>query len=247
MAQFIDHAMTKREVLEGVDVDVVRSRMVAKHTAMYWEHDGTEHLRYIQTDVVIRHPDHSYSLFSGGYRGPTTKKRINEYLPHGWGIWQADGVWYIGKHTYHYGNPGQSYVFVEGLKLVPDDEAEYKVEYPEGAGPAMEQERVKELTKKINKYANRFKALGTKNSIPYPDIGDCLICQVEAQQDDPFKPGEGTDHLESHLDEGYIHGSIWLNALRWAGYPNPGFVWNHWNAAGIMRRYLKFRFGISTG
>ena len=49
-----------------------------------------------------------------------------------------------------------------------------------------------------------------------PGPGDCLYCLAASQ-----KPGEdfgGTEHLLSHLEEGYIVPSLVWNALVYAGY-----------------------------
>jgi hypothetical protein len=32
-------------------------------------------------------------------------------------------------------------------------------------------------------------------------------------------------HILSHIQEGYLHGSLIINALKWAGYRQPQFIW----------------------
>jgi len=82
--------------------------------------------------------------------------------------------------------------------------------------------------------------------------GDCWSCSMFDQD---LKAGEkSTDslHLESHLEEVYIHGSLIFNALKWAGYQDPRFIFqlDHWLffrdiIKRAVKRYFKANLGIA--
>ena len=52
-------------------------------------------VRYHATDILTLTPDGSVVVNSGGYHTPTTKDRINQFLPFGIGVIQEDWVWYF--------------------------------------------------------------------------------------------------------------------------------------------------------
>lgn len=98
--------------------------------------------------------------------------------------------------------------------------------------------RACKLLDQVNRYCAKVKALET---LPMPDGGDCFICRMPEP-----------DCIQSHLDEGYIHGTILVNALRWAGYRDAGIGFYMRDAPrqrtsliSALRRYLKSRLGLA--
>lgn len=94
------------------------------------------------------------------------------------------------------------------------------------------------LIKQINQYCTKVRQLKT---IPLPNGGDCFICRMPEP-----------DCIQSHLDEGYIHGTILVNALQWAGYGDTGVRFYMTDMAhqrtsliSALRRYLKSRLGLA--
>ena len=72
------------------------------------------------------------------------------------------------------------------------------------------------MLRKIKKYVD----LITEDNLPIPNNGDCWYCLMTTDKDkktlgDAF--GD-TSHLISHLEEGYVVGSLLVNAMREAGY-----------------------------
>jgi hypothetical protein len=63
---------------------------------------------------------------------------------------------------------------------------------------------------------------------------------------------QNTGHIMSHLKERYIMGSLILNALKAAGYRDPGFIWHmerdrkgkRGNIVRALRRYFKAQLGM---
>lgn len=65
------------------------------NTRIVYVNEDTYAIQYHQTKVVLIHRDGTYTLNSGGYRTPTTKKRINDYSPVK--VFQKKHEWYIGE------------------------------------------------------------------------------------------------------------------------------------------------------
>lgn len=78
---------------------------------------------YHWTVVVSIYCNGAYRLNSGGYRTVTTKRRINQYLPFGWYLWQKDFVWYVSK-PWTLGTP--TYIFRDGFRIGPRGGCEEK-------------------------------------------------------------------------------------------------------------------------
>ncbi len=87
-----------------------------------------------------------------------------------------------------------------------------------------------------------FAALYAKG-IPMPDAGDCWLCKLPNHDD--------TGHLLSHIEEGYAHGTLAVNALRWSGEPEQGIAfylreqYALKNVVRAVRRYLQFKLGLN--
>jgi hypothetical protein len=77
--------------------------------------DGTTlRVRYHST-TVIQSDGAMVTLRSGGWLTPTTKKRINDFLPHGWFLYQRNFAWFL---TTPYGDPyGETLEFEDGMQI----------------------------------------------------------------------------------------------------------------------------------
>lgn len=69
------------------------SRKVANNTYLI-QREGYIAVRLHSTDVVDIHPD-KLVLRTGGWMTPTTKDRINRYLPVGWNLYTERRVWWL--------------------------------------------------------------------------------------------------------------------------------------------------------
>ena len=187
---------TKAEQLEGVQF-AGKPKKIAHNTLEYTRTDGTRVIRLHLTDIVEFLPDGSVRLSTGGFKTHTTKDRLNQYLPKGWSIWAEKGLWYVGQNAYS-NKDAQRYVFSDGITFKPDGSVD-------GVKPD-EAERCLALAKKISKFC---KELAKLPKLPVPDGGDCWSCMGIGST-------RGDYHLEEHLDEMYIHGTLIVNAMRWA-------------------------------
>lgn len=201
-----------------------------RNTIKYGIRDGDfirEILRYQDTDIIFWNVDGSITLDTGGWRTSTTKARFNEHLI-GMSVWQSKGVW-----TLNVG--GNIHEYYDGI-VINADRTVISVD-------TVESDRVKDLTKRINAFCKLVTV-----PLPAPSAGDCFLCMFEKES-----TGEGwnNDHILSHFEEGYMHGTLLCNAMRWAGFQDQQ-IGVHYSMAladtfkRTLRRYLKRRFQIGS-
>lgn len=209
--------------------------------------DGCTVTRLHATDIVKELGAGRYELNSGGWKTPTTKDRMNGAL-RGYNIYQKAGAWYVEKGDYGYSG---GVPFFDGM-IVPDA-------FDKPAKAEAAEKRELKLHAQIRKFVAKCDKL---SELPAPCSGDCFYCQmvVSDGKDKGKSLGDATgnaEHIHSHLAEGYLHGSLIVNALKWAGYRDPGFIWHHENrtiAEGrkptmikrALRRYLNRQCGLAS-
>jgi len=217
------------------------SKKIGNNTYAERREPGKIAIRLHKTDVVTYYEDGSIVLRNGGFRTPTTKDRINEHSPVR--LSQHKSVW-----TFVWGF--KTYTFKEGVTLKPDCTVEGEAEVADIL------EEV-ELLKEIAKFG---KLVSESLPLPLPGAGDCLFCQCSTDKGEEFG---GIEHLQSHLDEGYLVPSLVWKALVHAGC-DPKGTGSFWFAVAfqqddaqrtrsaaqpqikrIVVKYLKRRFGLA--
>jgi hypothetical protein len=89
---------------------------VANNTYMTREADGTIRYRLHSTDVVIHHPDGTFTLNSGGWHTVTTKERINRYAP--CRVYQQAFEWFVvGRDAALNWDWDHPYPFEDGMRV----------------------------------------------------------------------------------------------------------------------------------
>lgn len=161
-------------------------------------------IRLHDTDIMTYYPDGVIELNSGGWKTMLTKNRMNDLLPKPWRVFADKGVWYVSAGN-SWGKDEPYYVFEDGMLLYPDLTVE-------GAGDEYEQVQ---LRKRINKYAKRFADAFMRGEIQSPDLGDCLMCKIAAQNES----FDNVDHLESHMAEDYFVPTLLVVAMNSTGAP----------------------------
>lgn len=190
---------TKKEMLQGIENDVKMSRLIGSNTLMIHYKDGRKAVRYHTTDIVTEMND-VITLNSGGWKTNTTKDRINQFLRHfdvPFYIQQKNHQWFIAEGVFY---DGMQFRNDEQISPIQTDD---------------KSERTKML-KKIKKYVD----LITKDNLPIPNNGDCWYCLMKTNEDNKTLGDSfgDTSHLISHMEEGYVVGSLLVNAMREAGY-----------------------------
>lgn len=108
-------------------------------------------------------------------------------------------------------------LFDDGMEIT----AEGYAKRPDLKQVAREQRQLKRIERKknrINKFVDDAMA-ALQAGMPMPGPGDCWGCFLRA--DDNIEP-MGVDHLEQHIKERYYVPSMFINALRDAGYIDAG-------------------------
>jgi hypothetical protein len=172
-----------------------QQRKLANNTHALRKDDGTIAIRLHATDIITFHPDGTIVANSGGWKTRTTKDRLNSYLPVR--INQNKGQWYWAEGK----------LFTDGDKILPDGKVAAQ------ANPADEKAAL-DLRKRINKYAQ---LCVEKLPLPRPGPGDCWYCCLVDKAGQPWgEASHSTDHLISHMEEGYVVPSLVYHALNHA-------------------------------
>ncbi len=235
---------TKKEIMQGVES--VKARIVANNTIEYYRGNGDRVIRLHQTDIVTFNANPkgqclqpiSVTLNSGGWQTVTTKERMNRYLPPGISLCQEKSEWKIYRNGASWKDRKLLSLYYDGITI---DEKTREVIKPKLVDKGAD--RIKKL---ISSYCKGLKEL---KELPKPSNGDCFYCLM-AVADSGENLGESIgnkEHLLSHLEEKYYMGSLILNALRWAGYCDPTFIWSmdcRTSIVSAVRRYLKRQLGL---
>lgn len=224
---------------------------VAGNTWEYTTKSGEVVTRLHHTDIVRRlpFPSRSFILSSGGWGTMVTRARINNALPSQYGVQSWPDGWYVVDTT-----SGQRAPFYDGMR-VPECFA--PGEAPRNA--TIVADRV-QLTKQIRRYAQ------IDLPLPQPGAGDCWVCMTHreppaahhymGQARGARVKDQRPDCLRSHLDERYVHGTLIINALRFAGYSEPhiGSLFqaqdnerNRWYRDCVrraVRKYMRLKLGL---
>lgn len=179
---------TKADILSGVTKEIVQARVIARSTLRIEYKDGSQAIRYHDTDVVTFLPNGNKILNSGGFRTRTTKDRIVEHAEVR--LYQENYIWYlilIDKIIEFY----DGIVLSNTNALVSKEKTSNK-------------KKIELLKKRIKKFVNRL-----DTELPKPNAGDCFICIANFTT---------PTCLMTHLDENYLHGSLLVNAMRFCGY-----------------------------
>lgn len=95
------------------------------------------------------------------------------------------------------------------------------------------------LAKEIMKFC---RLVNSVEKLPEPNGGDCWLCMAD---------NADSDHLKSHIAEGYLHGTLLINAMCAAGY-DENQIGLHYRMdlrdtfKRTLRRYLRRNLGLPT-
>jgi hypothetical protein len=204
---------------ERLAVDMVgrneESRKVGNNTYKRKVGDSIA-IRLHDTDILVVSPTNISEglpferilLNTGGYRTVTTKSRMNEWLKTlkiPLNVWSEKGIWFVSNS-----DTGTKDVFTG--RWMKYDEYGLLLDFdgnngtPIDAKVAIQQRNA--MARKVKAYA----ALCADNlPLELPNLGDCLFCQVNRDSKGEFG---GTDHLLSHMEEGYVVASLVYRAMR---------------------------------
>ena len=194
--------ITKKESLQGLE-GITTSKKIGNNTFEVNYNNGDRVIRLHNTNIITFKNDGSIILNSGGWKTLTTKDRINNFS--GLTICQKAYNWYvIIKNDYN--NLIAFYdgmTFNSNLELITDNKT-------------IDLKKQNKTKNQIKKYVSLIDKMET---LPFPNNGDCFYCSMkEIKTNRPLGDLTKSDHLNHHIKEGYLHGSILINAMRESGY-----------------------------
>jgi hypothetical protein len=188
------------------------------------------------TTVLSFATDNVVTLDSGKWITPTTKARMNEFLPSGFSIYQTGGEWHLQAEK-------DVYNFADGMTI---DARGVVHGY---ALPDEARERAR-LRKRILRFCRVAKDALKAGEVADPNGGDCYPCFLRDKTRIPWGEREhNTDHLESHMAECYVVSSLLWRAVETSAHANPAIFWaRRQNYADTisrdLRKYLYEQFGL---
>lgn len=169
--------------------------------------------RLHSTDVVTIDRNGVKTLNSGGWKTNTTKDRISLY---GAAINQIKGVWYVGDVPYFDG------IKVKDGKVINPKKVNLK--------------KIEAMKERIDKFVNKL----NPDFLPIPSNGDCFYCSFHDDKGVAMGDLFENDHLLMHIKEGYMPGSLLVNAMRERGYKDVGIQLHYkWKDVTVFKRALK--------
>jgi len=195
--------------------------IVGYSTFQYKTEDGTLVTRQHNTDIVKERKG-IYTLDTGGWRTRTTKDRLNAFTPYQ--VYSDKGIWYVQEAHWD----GRKVPYYDGMVLPQA--------FKRKGLDRLVAKQIK-LTKQINKFC---KLLDTMEEVPQPSAGDCFMCRMPEP-----------DCLKEHMREGYLHGTLLVNAMRARGYDDRAIGLHYAmrlrdTFKRALRHYLKRNLGLST-
>lgn len=155
-------------------------------------------VRHHATDIVTYMPTGDIVLTTGGWMSRTTKDRLNDYSPAY--VFSDKGLWILVYRDREYG-------YSDGITLHPDGTV---------SGSNQNQSSLRRLRARIVRYSQKFSAALVERKVPRPSMADCLFCSYYAiETGAPLgETVRDTEHLLSHIDEGYYVPSLLTRALK---------------------------------
>lgn len=217
---------TKSASLSELDSQLITSSKCLEYSTFEVNlQDGTRIVRLHNTNIITE-KNGTITFNSGGWKTQLTKNRINAYSD--FSIRQEKGIWYIKT-------PQSEFIFYDNITFDRDGNLLSE----------LKEINLKEVNKLKRKISRFVKLIDNFDEIPFPDSGDCWFCMMQTEDGESLGDATGDNsHLLSHINEGYMHGSLLVNAMRHVGYRNEqiGFIFRAGIKNTVKRavyRYLK--------
>jgi hypothetical protein len=219
---------TKQEILSHIDPNTIeKSRIVGHNTLEITYKNGNRAIRLHDTDIITFKTNGDIILTTGGWHTVTTKERMSRpFSP--FYITSRKGIWYIND----------TIVFYDGIVL--NAQGEVKSEQK-----TIDFKKINKIKRDIKKYIS---IIDTIETLPLPNNGDCWHCLFHTTTDNKSWGDSLKDntHLAEHIKDGYLHGSILVNAMREHGYRDAQIALHYQmnlrdTFKRALRRYLNKR------
>lgn len=110
--------MTYLELDQKLQGRCKHRRKLSRNTTAHRDYSGLTRAIFIQyhnTDILSFYPNGDIRMHIGGWFTVTTKQRLNQYLPNGFGVYSYKGTWMVWKWGGHF--PGPQAIFENGMTL----------------------------------------------------------------------------------------------------------------------------------
>lgn len=193
---------------------------------------GAVAVKYHDTDVVTYYADGSIRLDTGGWLTMSTRSRIEEYLPAGYRVASVKGRWYLMTYE-HTATGSGSFAWLDGITIHADGTV---TGFEPDAVVAEQDAANKALDKAVKGYVALITPEAVETAIAQQG-GDCFLCMAGTSS---------TEHLVSHIEEGYVVCRLLANAVEAKGYQagiyvvgavRGGFMLD--TVRGVVRDYLR--------
>lgn len=177
---------------------------------------------YHNNPVVNFFPDGTVTYSSCGWKTPTTKERINWFLPDGFYLYQEKSVWYLSQGLRWDNNSGTRHIWADGIAIKNGQVYNAGIE-----------DNSKQTIKAIKKFVDGYIKALLAMEVEHPSAGDCWYCLM--QTTDGQNLGEqinNTEHILSHFEESYYVPSLLSNAFK---YNNRLSIMTQDGIARLMR------------
>jgi hypothetical protein len=211
-----------------------QSRKVGNNTYLRRRDEHTIAVKLHATDVVVFNSDGTVTLHDGGYLTPTTKDRINTYLPRPYRVYSDRGQWYLYEYSTEHGTQ-KVFPYFDGIRLAFNPLR--AVNASDGPDIAKREKENAKLKREINAYVALYTNERVKELLESETTaGDCLFCQFTTEGDSVGDVVGDVSHLRYHLAESYTMISTLYNAVKAKGYANPAVILRY--SPDLARRAL---------
>ena len=186
---------TKTEIMSGVEC--ANSKLIGNNTVEYSRENGDKVIRFHKTDILTFHKNGSTTINTDGWHTRTIKDRINSFLKNGY-IKQEKNIWWF------FNKENKKYRFADNMRIGPRG----------GIYGINKEKKEDALLRLIKKFIVKLSKLEV---LPLPESGDCFYCSMRTEKGEVLGDVFKSEHIKSHLKEGYIHGSLIYNAMKNAG------------------------------
>jgi hypothetical protein len=178
------------------------TKKLARNTYARRNDEKTIAIQLHQTDILTFSKSGKVVLNSGNWRTPTTKDRLNSYLPEMY-ISQLKGQWFLHKQ----GENAATYFFEDGMIVsAKTGKVNAKPYQPTNKKAKAEAKLRKDTLNFVKAYVNAL----FNGEVERPGPGDCFFCYIVDVE--IKKPLPGHDHLLEHIRESYFVPSMLYNA-----------------------------------
>lgn len=221
------------------------SRPLANNTRLERRDSGTIAVKLHATDVVTLRDDGSVTYDTGGWYTVTTKDRINTYGMHCRRVYSHRSTWYVSgvllRDTDGSLQPDWDVrePFHDGITFGPDGACLNPLSTDAFRASSAREDERRKMKAGIKVYAKL--CADRHDPAVLPGGGDCWFCYMHTQAGESLGDATGdTEHLLSHMAEGYAVPSLVWAAIVEAGYPYPGVIYSMGNPEMIARAVRKF-------